>query len=742
MALTKNQILNEKARILRKLGRCKECRDVFENLLLENPDDWSCWKGHLESSIFDDDINATQSLVDRILKKQEDAPFPLRGPYLMLVEIVTEKVRKSATPEAIQACAAAIQKYAGIFAPRVSCAFSDLENYVNMIVRSNDEAAMEATVALINFAETLRKSSATAKESDKYTNKERQSKLRAYTFAVKLMHKLLASRPDLCKRYLPDWKELVVEWRTSLSLIPSSGGEERRDMKAGDELILLIAQQLLYSGADQASLMVCSSLLEDAIANSTDNPYLKFAAIDVYHQLDAVSRAWELYDSIGIKHIQNDTCNFTIISRLLEGGLYNEVISICSQLLSFQTCTPRECGEYAGRAMECGTLSKSNEFLVFQREKMNSSLTLHYCKGAILDAAPLFATAVPGKDEGDFVMKGGLGIQQGIVGGDDDVERAINLLVHSHSPYASVSVVSWVHCFGSLDHADSLADNRDTSVLTQNAILVPPKIEKKGFMIQETLRRGHVHGILIRTALCLDAMKGPKKGKVGKPSECLKKRINSLLESVLSASEFFDTQVVFDDYENGAGCQAMLRTFLELCRVLAVIISGLPKSEEDSMEHREQSATDMLQKHATAQIKLAHENLTGTWNIKTVCSMSASYLVPVFAVFRMCSTACTIYGWGKRKQTKKVSLAMAEFSQTLNELVQDMMACVKTLPESDTAMIECPLKEEVAEIIGVEGLKKAKTIVTICQYRTRLRLEPVLQEMDEFLDEFDASKEK
>jgi hypothetical protein len=104
-----------------------------------------------------------------------------------------QKRFEGATPGAIQAHAAAIQKYVGIFAPRVLCAFSDLENYVNIIISSNDEATMEATVAFINFAEPLGKTSATANESDKFTNKERQSKLRANTFAVKLMHRLLSS---------------------------------------------------------------------------------------------------------------------------------------------------------------------------------------------------------------------------------------------------------------------------------------------------------------------------------------------------------------------------------------------------------------------------------------------------------------------------------------------------------------------------------------------------------------------
>lgn len=231
MALTKNQILNEKARILRKLGRCKDCREVFEMLLLENPDDWSCWKGHLESSIFDDSIDSTQSLVEKILKDQECALFPMRGPHLILVEIAIENVRKSATTEAILAFGDSIQKYAETFAPRLACAYSDLETYVSMMLRTNEEAAMKATAALLEFAEKLRKDNATANSVEngghhELTNKERQSKLRAYTFAVKLTHQLVASRSDLSERYLPDWKEMLEEWRTSLSLIPSSGGEE------------------------------------------------------------------------------------------------------------------------------------------------------------------------------------------------------------------------------------------------------------------------------------------------------------------------------------------------------------------------------------------------------------------------------------------------------------------------------------------------------------------------------------
>lgn len=506
----------------------------------------------------------------------------------------------------------------------------------------------------------------------------------------------------------------------------------------------MAVQQLLLhaqsTGGFPNAELICASLLETTIMQSTDNPYLKFAAMDIYHKLDSTSRSWELYESIGIKHIQNDSCNYTILPFLLEGGLYNEAISVCTQLLSFQTGTPRECGDQAGNAIEFGTLSKADEFMVFQRDKMNLSLALYHSKGVILDAAALFATAVPGRNHGDYFLKGGLGIKQGIVGGLDDMERAINLLVHTYSPYAAVSTVSWAPCCGSLDDAEFLSDNRDVSILNQNSALVRPTMESRRAMVQDTLMRGHIHGILLRAALCVDAMKGPKKGKLVKPTESLEKRTKSMLDSVLSASEYVDKQMEFESHDSGY--RYLLHSILELHRVLAVVVAGMPNSlGEDSLEQREQEASDILQKRATVQLKRAREKLSPAFSVKKVCSILPSYIVPIFSVYRMCSTACSVYGWGKRKQTKKVSAAMAAFAFELNNLVQDMMTHIQTLPESEKTLFEPELSDDVLNIIGPQTVENTKAIVIQGRHRTRMRVEPVLQEMDEFLDEFYCSKD-
>lgn len=452
--------------------------------------------------------------------------------------------------------------------------------------------------------------------------------------------------------------------------------QSQKEIKPGDDLVLLAVQQLLFNNPDNvANQVACAALLEAAITHSPDNAYLKMSAIYVYYKLNALSRSWELFQGMSIKHIQLDSCIFTIVPYLLEGGMYNEAIEVCNALLRFQASTARDSGDYAGRAMEGGTISKANEFLVFQRQKMNNSLSVLDAKGIILDSAPLLATAVPrAKYDEDPLLKGGLGIHQGIVGGDDDMMRATQMVVEVHNPHAALSIVSWADHGGSLKDCDQMADNRDLSIYSQQILFKtpPPSKEEIG---REALRRGHVHGMLIRATLCLEATRGPKKGKIVKSSDQLEKRTASLLKSVNAINSFMEGHPVA---EGGSGeCyKALLLTTMELCRTMAVINAGLPRQDtEDTLEHREQRAYDMLHTRALPQVKQAKESLV--FSVKSVCSLLPNYVVPLFALFRMCDNICSIYGWGKRKhKTKRCAGALKELAGELQELLTKMLSAL------------------------------------------------------------------
>jgi len=428
--------------------------------------------------------------------------------------------------------------------------------------------------------------------------------------------------------------------------------------------------------------------------------------------------------------------------------LYNEAIDVSSALLRFQRGAARDCGDFSGRAMKSGTLTKADEFMVFQREKMNRSLTFLYSKGLILDAAPLLATEVPRmKHDENPILKGGIGITQGIVGGNEDIERTTQMVVESHNQYAALSIVSCLdHCITDLD-GDSLSDNRDFSILNRCRTLLKPKIESKRTMIQNSLRRGYVHGVLMRASLCMDAMKGPKKGKVVKPSAVLEKRTQSLLDSVQAASKFFDNYLdaIPDTDANNdfiEGCHQLLHVFLGLCRVIAIVNAGLPYTDNgDAMEQREQRSVDAIQNHVMARLMKACDNMSSVNSPKTVGSLLPAYILPIFAVFRMCSTACTAYGWGKRKTTKKASIAMSNFSKAFRVFLEDqMIACLRALPpsETDSSSLEYSLNEAEMNVLDADVVIATKNLLNQSRYRTRMRIEPILEEMIEYLDEFNV----
>eukprot|EP00537_Pseudo-nitzschia_pungens_P001776 CAMPEP_0172369888 /NCGR_PEP_ID=MMETSP1060-20121228/35085_1 /TAXON_ID=37318 /ORGANISM="Pseudo-nitzschia pungens, Strain cf. cingulata" /LENGTH=1118 /DNA_ID=CAMNT_0013094977 /DNA_START=142 /DNA_END=3498 /DNA_ORIENTATION=- len=759
VAMNANQIKLEMAGALKHLDRYDDARTIYEDLLDQRPDDWSCWKAHLECSLLaksTNSVDATRTLANKVIKEQEGSRFQLRGPHLMLLEIAKENFRKDSTDGNLQALGSAVQQYAEIFAHRANSTITDLDHYLTIILRQSTTTGRDITVSLLDFTESLRKSNSSigATAGEDYCKKEHKRKLTAFIFSLKLCHRLLSVNNDLAEKYLPDWVEIIKEWQATFSL--SEGNQEGqqilKELEPGDDLILLVVQQLLCTndsdknGGDE-NVMLSAILLEAAIKNSPCNAYLRFLAMDVFHRLDAATRSWEHYQKVGLKNIQFDSCSFVVYPYLFEGGLYNEAIAVSKELLRFHAGAVRDCGDFSAKAMSSGTLTKANEFMLFQREKMNQSLTYLYSKGLTLDAAPLLATEVQRmKHDEKPVLKGGIGTMQGIVGGTEDMERATKMVVESHNKYAALSIVSDV----TKECGEDLADNRDRSILTHVGFLWKPKVEKKQLMVIETLRRGHIHGLLIRATLCLGAMKGPKKGKVVKTSDLLEKRTQSLLDSVLAASEFFDNELadVCGDSAHQRGCRKLLHVFLSLCRLLSIVNAGLPKPNtgNDSMEQREHRSVDIIQNEVLVNLKEGCQKLLPISSPKLVGTLLPAYILPIFAMFRMSSHVCNAYGWGKRKATKKVSVAMAELSKAFQVLLKDnLKPCLDSLPSSETessSSSEYSPVEEVTNLLGAEVIVSTKNKLNAAQYRTRMRMEPILDEMIDFLHEFDATREE
>ena len=424
-------------------------------------------------------------------------------------------------------------------------------------------------------------------------------------------------------------------------------------------MILLAIQQILRKDPSEEDFFVAAVLVEAGIKNSPSNSTLKIAALDIYSRLDAASRSWSIYQELQIKHIQLDTCTFLILPVLQCGGYYQEILKVSKGLLMLHTSVVREATEFMGRAMENGILSKADEFMFFQREKMTKSLTALEATGLILDSAPFFA---------HDVRDASLGVAHGLVGGEADFDRATDMVIEVRNPFGALSLLGRTV---NATNLDDIVDNRDLSILSYE-ILYKRKVATRDDIIMDSLRRGHNHNLLIRAALCVHFNKGPKKGKLVKPSEDLSKSCQVLLAGVESAEDFClqSPDAVYVE---------LMHAFLELCRALLVVTSGtgLNDGTDDSLDEREKQTIIQLS-YAASSIKDATNNsnfLDGRTDVAFVCRLLPASVVPLFSIFRMVAEVLETFGWGKRKlKTKAVAGEFANVAIEFAVFVKSMLA--------------------------------------------------------------------
>jgi hypothetical protein len=344
--------------------------------------------------------------------------------------------------------------------------------------------------------------------------------------------------------------------------------------------------------------------------------------------------------------------------------MFHETVSVCREVLGLHVSSAREVFEFMGRAMEAGNMSKAEEFLSFQRDKMTKSLTNLQAKGLILDTAPLLV------DE----QRGILGVQQGIVGAETDFDRVKQMVSEAHNPNGVFSLLQMPGSFA--DIRDSISDNRDFSILSYE-ILWKRQFDTTEIVLSESLRRGHQHNLLIRAALCIEATKGPKKGKLVKPSLELQKRCICLMNYADKTDDFCSS--VSPSLCN----RPVLLVMRELCVLIAVLSSGIDSTNGEfaleTLNEREDAVCVALQK-AEESLQIVKANVTKP---SEVCTVLADSIVPIFALFEMVAKIVDLYGWGKRKQkTKRCSAALAALAFSFSAVVAEMQVVLKKYVET------------------------------------------------------------
>mmetsp|Transcript_27441 Transcript_27441/g.41550 ORF Transcript_27441/g.41550 Transcript_27441/m.41550 type:complete len:915 (-) Transcript_27441:420-3164(-) len=595
------QILEISIECYMNLEHWDRAQDICTALLRkQSGGQWSTWKLLITCSLENGGFEETERVSKELLDELRSS-LP-QNRTLSLVSCELALVGHQYHCKKIVDLQTAMQDYAKTFSSKMSCVFEDLEIYLNKFI---DTANEDEKKAFSDWVDNLRQSTTLQK------GEENCDKLRSLIFCLQVMRKCRFDQ-------LPIWTSIADAWVS----FPTTTSIQKENQPS-DELVILAVDQLLEGGQrEKEDLMTAATILEMGLKKSSYNPYLKLRLLDVYRSLGAYDRCWELFQDLGIKHIQFDSCSYIILPILFEGGLYQQALAIANETLKFHISTISDTSNFISRALENGNWSKADEFLNFQRDKMNNSLTLMQSKGVIMDCAPLMTERV--------------GLAHGIVGEDDDLERATRMLSEVHNTTGAPSLVC-------IDEKQSVSDNRDLSILPVGMVAPTSDV-----IFQAVLQRKFYHGILLRTVMVLDVMKGPKKGKVIKTSDILGRRCENLLQAL--------------ETKESSHC-GWVKLVKILSQIIVTVTSGLPLVEEDSLKTREERAIKLAKEGSSVIEDTTDQQATGV--------VIVEHLVPIMALLKMTAKVFHAFGWGKRKKKESVN-ALAALAKSLKLLVSKM----------------------------------------------------------------------
>lgn len=230
--LTTQQRLERLACAHEKLQQWESALCVYEMLLVEHADQWSYWKSLLHHAYRTGSVEAASHHVHDMLEKtrtgSESSKYPCRARNLILCELAAVRIRgvddtngdlDCGDEEHLKALETAIFNYGNQFGSRASCAYSDLAPYIELLVK----ASKKKEALLLEWANQMRLENRNATD---------RSMLRSYIFATLVAYKVISmissDECDVADKWLPDWTELVTEWRASQELGTAKEGEDVR----------------------------------------------------------------------------------------------------------------------------------------------------------------------------------------------------------------------------------------------------------------------------------------------------------------------------------------------------------------------------------------------------------------------------------------------------------------------------------------------------------------------------------
>lgn len=490
--------------------------------------------------------------------QQRDIKKPQRGPFLLEIESIKRQLlsmkNDADVSHEMNKLKEKMIQYVIIFSGFASCCFTDLRPYLQLFLLHCDE---NLKIDLMDKCKEIRDCNRLSDHSEN-TTIEKKDMLGRYITACKLSLEIWAltmgnreiqtgNRISDLTHLLPDVNEMISQYELSILLYKeilscNTDTGSQKEVLPGDDLIMLASQFLLLQHyPKKQGLIHAISLLEYGLANSPHNSQFILQLISLYSspsEINASAAAMKLYQSLDIKQIQCDSLSYVIIPSLVNSGLYDEAVSIASQVIAVHRQSSQDVPEYTKKSIENGFYLIAQDMVLFQREKMLKSTQLLYAKGIVMDMAPLLnaqssdlatesTSATSKRASGEkknknkdsiVVDTGCLGLMHGLVGGLQDDKRVLKIVDNSGDFFGGPSLlkIASEHLANTnSSNNDQYQDNRDFTVWNfligktpKCASIHGQNWPTKQEIINESLTRGYIQGVLVRAVLVIKLVVG------------------------------------------------------------------------------------------------------------------------------------------------------------------------------------------------------------------------------------------
>ncbi|XP_013396790.1 N-alpha-acetyltransferase 25, NatB auxiliary subunit-like [Lingula anatina] len=378
LTMEQNLCQTKRGELCIQLKKWPQANMIFRQLLLDNPDnwyfysqylkslfalieqDWSPEPGSSEEGPIDNTVEKALNFISERIEETKENQKPQRGPYLARLELY-KLLRQSNKPELDKLGSAfqLLEEYFDLYGSK-PCCFMDLKPY--MCLLEDDEKQkwcnfMLEKVCLVSGDQLP----------------ENQKHMQQHLNVCQLQRHIGEHHKTTHEEKLLLIQQLFKRYKHGLQF-----GQEllTTDLQHSDNYLLLAVHLLVdvwRETGQQQFLREAIVQLEEALQKSPSSFQFKMALIKLYCLLGAFGPCPAVYDSMDIKHIQNDTLGYLVSNSVSKLGFLNSACAMYGSMLRFFSVNHKDTTEYLIQAYRYGSFTKVQEFVKF-RERLQQSL--------------------------------------------------------------------------------------------------------------------------------------------------------------------------------------------------------------------------------------------------------------------------------------------------------------------------------------------------------------------------------